>query len=215
MDYSPAPSDKFSFGLWTVGNLGRDPFGEPVRAPRSPVELVHLLGEVGAWGVNFHDNDLVPIDATPAERDRIVRDFQARPRRQRPGRADGHHQPLHDPVFKDGAFTANDPQVRAYAVQKTMRAMDLGVELRREDLRLLGRPRRRRERCHQAARSTRSSASARRSTSSANTCIDQGTATGSRSRPSPTSRAAISTWPTDRPRTWHSSRRWTIRRWSA
>src|SRR5690349_5864381 len=75
-DFTPTPADKFTFGLWTVGNIGRDPFGEPVRAPRSPVELAHLLAEVGAWGVNFHDNDLVPIDATPAKRDRIVRDFK-------------------------------------------------------------------------------------------------------------------------------------------
>jgi xylose isomerase len=128
MDYSPAPSDKFSFGLWTVGNLGRDPFGEPVRAPRSPVELVHLLAEAGAWGVNFHDNDLVPIDATPTDRDRIVRDFRAALA------ATGLVVPMAttnlftDPAFKDGAFTANDPQVRAYALHKTMRAIDLGVE---------------------------------------------------------------------------------------
>ena len=71
-DYQPTPADKFSFGLWTVGNIGRDPFGDPVRRPLSPVEIVHLLTEAGAYGVNLHDNDLVPIDATPAERDRIV-----------------------------------------------------------------------------------------------------------------------------------------------
>jgi xylose isomerase len=77
VDYTPKPEDKFTFGLWTVGNIGRDPFGEPVRQPISPSEIVHLLAETGAYGVNFHDNDLVPIDATPAERDRIVRDFKA------------------------------------------------------------------------------------------------------------------------------------------
>ena len=64
--YDPKPEHKFTFGLWTIANQGRDPFGEPVRAPMSPVNIVHLLAEVGAWGVNFHDNDLVPIDATPA-----------------------------------------------------------------------------------------------------------------------------------------------------
>ena len=73
--YQPNPEDKFTFGLWNVGNIGRDPFGESVRAARSPVELVHLLADVGAYGVNFHDNDLVPIDATTVERDRIVREF--------------------------------------------------------------------------------------------------------------------------------------------
>ncbi|HKT38930.1 MAG TPA: xylose isomerase, partial [Ktedonobacterales bacterium] len=128
-DFTPTPADKFTFGLWTVGNIGRDPFGEPVRSPRSPVELVHLLAEVGAWGVNFHDNDLVPIDATPAERDHIVRDFKQ-------ALSDtGVVVPMAttnlftDPAFRDGAFTSNDAQVRAYALQKTMRAIDLGVEL--------------------------------------------------------------------------------------
>ncbi|HUS15366.1 MAG TPA: xylose isomerase [Chloroflexia bacterium] len=128
-DYQPRATDKFTFGLWTVGNIGRDPFGEPVRAVVSPVDIVHLLAEAGAWGVNFHDNDLVPIDATPADRDRIVREFRAALD------ATGLVVPMAttnlftDPAFKDGAFTANDPKVRAYALQKTMRAIDLGVEL--------------------------------------------------------------------------------------
>ncbi len=129
MAYEPRPEHKFSFGLWTVGNVGRDPFGEPVRPALSPVELVHLLAEVGAWGVNFHDNDLVPIDATPVERDRIVREFQ------KALDDTGLVVPMattnlfSDPAFRDGAFTSNDPEVRAYALQKTMRAIDLGVEL--------------------------------------------------------------------------------------
>lgn len=128
-DYTPKPEHKFTFGLWTVGNIGRDPFGGPVRDVKSPVELVHLLAEVGAWGVNFHDNDLVPIDATPAERDRIVRDFKSALSKT------GLLVPMattnlfSDPIFKDGAFTANDSKVRAYALQKTMSAIDLGVEL--------------------------------------------------------------------------------------
>lgn len=127
--YEPSPAHKFTFGLWTVGNIGRDPFGEPVRPALSPVEIVHLLADVGAWGVNFHDNDLVPIDASAAERDRIVRDFRAALD------ATGLVVPMAttnlftDPAFKDGAFTSNDARVRAYALQKTMRAIDLGVEL--------------------------------------------------------------------------------------
>lgn len=128
-DFTPNPSDKFTFGLWTVGNIGRDPFGEPVRTPLPAVDAVHLLAEVGAYGVNFHDNDLVPIDATASERDQIVRDFKA-------ALADtGLVVPMAttnlftDPAFKDGAFTANDPHVRAYALQKTLRAIDLGIEL--------------------------------------------------------------------------------------
>jgi xylose isomerase len=128
-NYEPQPEHMFTFGLWTVGNPGRDPFGEPVRKSLSPVELVHLLADVGAYGVNFHDNDLVPIDATPAERDKIVRDFK------QALETTGLKVPMAttnlfaDPVFKDGAFTANDPKVRAYALQKTMNAIDLGAEL--------------------------------------------------------------------------------------
>jgi xylose isomerase len=126
--YAPRPEHKFSFGLWTVGNRGRDPFGDAVRPPLPPVEAVRLLAEVGAWGVNFHDDDLVPIDATPSERDRIVRDFR------QVCEETGIVVPMatvnlfYEAVFRDGAFTANDPAVRAYSVQKTMRAMDLGAE---------------------------------------------------------------------------------------
>jgi xylose isomerase len=93
------------------------------------VELVHLLAEVGAWGVNFHDNDLVPIDATPTERDRIVRDFKAALSETGLVVPMATTNLFTDPVFKDGAFTSNDPKVRAYALQKTMNAIDLGVEL--------------------------------------------------------------------------------------
>ena len=127
--YTPQPADKFTFGMWTVGNIGRDPFGEPVRGALTPVQIVHLLAEVGAWGVNLHDNDLVPIDASAAERDRIVRDFQAALRETGLVVPMATTNLFTDPAFKDGAFTSNDPRVRAYAVQKTMRAMDLGVEL--------------------------------------------------------------------------------------
>ena len=125
----PSRADKFTFGLWTVGNRGRDPFGEFVRPPLDPVEAVEKLAALGAWGVNFHDNDLVPIDAAAAERDRIVARFRSALT------ATGMTVPMAttnlftDPVFRDGAFTSHDPGVRAYAVQKTMRAMDLGVEL--------------------------------------------------------------------------------------
>lgn len=128
-DYQPKPEHKFSFGLWTVGNPGRDAFGKPVRKALSPVEIVHLLAEVGAWGVNFHDNDLVPIDATPTERNQIVAAFKEALDQT------GIIVPMattnlfSDPTFKDGAFTSNDSRVRAYALQKTMNAIDLGVEL--------------------------------------------------------------------------------------
>jgi xylose isomerase len=128
-DYTPKPEHKFTFGLWTVGSRGRDPFGDVVRGAKSPVELVHLLAEVGAWGVNFHDNDLIPIDATSAERDRIVKDFKAALAQTSICVPMATTNLFYDPAFKDGAFTANDPRVRAYALQKTMNAIDLGAEL--------------------------------------------------------------------------------------
>ena len=127
--FHPTPADRFTFGLWTVGHRGGDPFGLPTRPVLAPVDAVRKLGEIGAYGVNLHDNDLVPIDATPADRDRIVRDFKR-------ATADaGLVVPMAttnlftDPVFKDGAFTSNDAAVRAYALQKTLAAIDLGAEL--------------------------------------------------------------------------------------
>jgi xylose isomerase len=128
-NYQPKPEHKFTFGLWTVGNRGRDPFGDATRATLSPVTIVKRLNELGAYGVNLHDNDLVPIDATSAERDRIVREFK------QALDDTGMKVPMattnlfYDPVFKDGAFTSSDPRVRMYALQKTMRSMDLGAEL--------------------------------------------------------------------------------------
>src|SRR5215217_1838175 len=127
--FKPRPEHKFTFGLWTVGNRGRDPFGDAVRPTLTPVDAVQLLAECGAMGVNLHDNDLVPIDANASERDRIVREFKAV--------CEAHNLKVpmatvnlfYDPVFRDGAFTANDRNVREYALQKTMRAMDLGHEL--------------------------------------------------------------------------------------
>ena len=127
-DFSPKPEHKFTFGLWTVGSVGRDPFGGSVREAKSPADLVRLLGEVGAYGVNFHDNDLIPIDASPSEADAIKKEFR------RALDETGIVVPMAttnlfgDPIFKDGAFTSNDSKVRAYALQKTMNAIDLGVE---------------------------------------------------------------------------------------
>jgi xylose isomerase len=127
--YSPTKDDRFSFGLWTVGNRGADPFGDAVRPLRDVAYLVRGLAECGAWGVNLHDNDLVPFDASVAERDRIVREFK------RVLADTGMVVPMattnlfRHPVFKDGAFTANDPKVRAFALKKTMDAIDLGAEL--------------------------------------------------------------------------------------
>ncbi|MAG56784.1 MAG: xylose isomerase [Planctomycetes bacterium] len=127
--YQPTKDDRFSFGLWTVGNPGADPFGGPVREVMDPCYIVQKLAECGAWGVSLHDNDLVPFGASAAERDAIVKDFRAA--------LDAHEivvpmattNLFSHAVFKDGAFTANDSKVRAFALRKTMDAIDLGVEL--------------------------------------------------------------------------------------
>lgn len=127
--YTPRPEHHFTFGLWTVGNIGRDPFGEPVRALLDAPYIVRKLAELGAYGVNLHDEDLIPRDTGTAERDRIVREFR------RALDETGLKVPMAttnlfaDPAFRDGAFTSNDARVRAYALQKTMVAMDLGAEL--------------------------------------------------------------------------------------
>jgi xylose isomerase len=127
--FTPRPEDHFTFGLWTVGNPGRDPFGLAVREPIPPVKIVRRLAELGAYGVNLHDEDLVPFGAAPAERDRIVREFKGALGET------GMKVPMAttnlftQPVFREGAFTSNDAAVRALALQKTMRSIDLGVEL--------------------------------------------------------------------------------------
>jgi len=128
-NYQPKPEDKFTFGLWTLGNRGRDPFGDAVRPTFPPNDIASVLGEIGAWGVNLHDNDLVPIDATPKERDKIVREFKAACNEAGVVVPMATVSLFFHPVFRDGAFTSNDLEVRAYAIQKTMRAMDLGAEL--------------------------------------------------------------------------------------
>ncbi|MFI8929244.1 xylose isomerase [Streptomyces sp. NPDC053474] len=129
MSYQPTPEDKFSFGLWTVGWQGRDPFGEATRAPLDPADAVRRLAEIGAYGVTFHDDDLIPFGASEADRATHVKRFRAALD------ATGLVVPMATtnlfahPVFKDGAFTANDRDVRRYALRKTIRNIDLAVEL--------------------------------------------------------------------------------------
>ena len=127
--YTPTREDKFSFGLWTVGNPGRDPFGDPTRPPLAPERIVQRLSELGAWGINLHDNDLVPIDATPQQRDKIASDFKNALNNFGMVVPMATTNTFSHPVFKDGGFTSNDPKIRAYGLQKIMQAIDLGVEL--------------------------------------------------------------------------------------
>lgn len=127
--YEPRPEHHFTFGLWTVGNPGRDPFGHEVRPPLDPVEAVERLAELGAYGVNFHDDDLVPHGSSAADREAILKRFRAALDRT------GMKVPMATtnlfslPIFKDGAFTANDPQIRRFAVAKTFEAIELGASL--------------------------------------------------------------------------------------
>ena len=126
---TPSPADKFTFGLWTVGWQGRDPFGDATRPALDPVEAVHRLAELGAYGLTFHDDDLIPAGSSAAERDAHIARFRAALEET------GLRVPMATtnlfthPVFKDGAFTANDRDVRRYALRKTIRNIDLAAEL--------------------------------------------------------------------------------------
>jgi len=125
----PVPTDKFSFGLWTVGNPGRDQFGDATRSRLDPNEMLRRLSELGAFGVSMHDDDLVPPSSSPAERDQIVGRFKATLAETGMVVSMATTNLFGHPVFKDGAFTSNDRAVRRYAIAKTMRAIDLGAEL--------------------------------------------------------------------------------------
>src|SRR5919204_4145249 len=122
-------SPRFTFGLWTVGNPGRDPFGGPTRDPIDPVESVKRLGELGAWGVSLHDEDLIPYGTPAAERDRIVAAFKDALSERGLGVGMATTNLFGHPAFKDGAFTSNDRGVRRAAIGKAMRSIDLGAEL--------------------------------------------------------------------------------------
>ncbi|MEB8343427.1 xylose isomerase [Streptomyces endophyticus] len=129
MTYQPTPDDKFTFGLWTVGWQGRDPFGDATRPALDPVESVQRLSELGAHGVTFHDDDLIPFGASETERESHIKRFR------QALDATGMVVPMATtnlfthPVFKDGGFTANDRDVRRYALRKVIRNIDLAAEL--------------------------------------------------------------------------------------
>jgi len=127
--YAPKPEHKFTFGLWTTANTGRDPFGAETRPPLDPITNIRKMAEVGAWGFNFHDNDLIPFGASLYERDRIVREAKSVMASTGIVCSMATTNLFSHPVFKDGAFTSNDAAVRAFAIQKTMQAIDLGVEM--------------------------------------------------------------------------------------
>ena len=129
MATTPSPADRFSFGLWTVGWQARDPFGDATRPPLDPVRAVHRLAELGAWGVSFHDDDVVPFQMSEAEREHGLKALRSALDDT------GIVVPMvttnlfFHPVFKEGAFTANDRDVRRFALRKVMRNLDLAAEL--------------------------------------------------------------------------------------
>ncbi|MSV42525.1 MAG: xylose isomerase [Actinobacteria bacterium] len=126
---APTPSDKFTFGLWTVGWQARDPFGDATRPALDPVESVHRLAELGAYGVTFHDDDLIPFGADDDDRAKHIARFRGALA------ATGMRVPMMTtntfthPVFKDGAFTSNDRDIRRFALRKVLRNIDLAADL--------------------------------------------------------------------------------------
>ena len=128
-DLQPAPADKFTFGLWTVGWPGRDPFGDATRAPLDPIVSVENLARLGAYGVTFHDDDLIPFGSDDATREGLIKRFRAA--------LDEHGLVVPmmttnlftHPVFKDGGMTANDRDVRRFAIGKVLRNIDLAAEM--------------------------------------------------------------------------------------
>lgn len=125
----PTPADRFTFGLWTVGWQARDPFGAESRAPVDPVETVHRLAELGAYGLNFHDDDLVPFELSQAERDEGIARFRKALDETGLKVPSATTNLFFHPVFRDGAFTSNDRDVRRFAMRKVLRNLDLAAEL--------------------------------------------------------------------------------------
>src|SRR5471030_1874883 len=123
------PEDKFTFGLWTVGWMAQDPFGDATRPALDPVETVHRLAELGAYGVTFHDDDLIPFGSSDAERAKHIERFKAALKETGLVVPMATTNLFTHPVFKDGGFTSNDRAIRRYALRKVMRNLDLAVEL--------------------------------------------------------------------------------------
>src|SRR5690606_2889518 len=129
MTLQPTSADRFTFGLWTVGWTGADPFGVATRKNLDPVEAVHKLAELGAYGITFHDNDLIRFDATASQREQILSDFRAALKET------GLKVPMvttnlfSHPVFKDGGFTSNDRSIRRFALSKVLHNIDLAAQM--------------------------------------------------------------------------------------
>ncbi len=127
--FTPTKDDKFAFGIWCLQNRGRDPFGEPTRPEVNSLECIRGLAKRHCYGFEFHDNDLIPFDASAAQRDQIIRDVKKALADWDIKATMATTNLFTHPVFKDGAFTSTDPAVRAFATQKVMRVLDLAAEL--------------------------------------------------------------------------------------
>lgn len=129
MTREPRPEDRFSFGLWTIAHPGRDPFGDSTRPPLPPVDFVRGLAEIGAWGVSFHDDDLMSFGAPESQRRRELETFKSALEQTGIVCSMATTNLFWHPVFKDGAFTSNDRDVRRFAIAKTLRNIDIAAEL--------------------------------------------------------------------------------------
>ncbi|GAA4941574.1 xylose isomerase [Streptomonospora halophila] len=128
-DYQPVREDKFTFGLWTVGWRGVNTFGEPVRPVLDPVEAVRRLSDLGAYGVTFHDDDLIPPGSDAAAREQVLKRFRGALEETGLVVPMATTNLFSDPVFRDGGFTSNSRDVRRYALRKVLRNIDLAAEM--------------------------------------------------------------------------------------
>ena len=130
--YAPTREDKFAFGVWCLQNRGRDPFGDQTRPELSAIECIKGLAQRNCYGFEFHDNDVVPYEASASQRAQILKDIKK-------GMSDWGIKAtmattnlFYHPVFKDGAFTSTDPAIRAFATQKVLSAIDVAADMATE-----------------------------------------------------------------------------------
>ncbi|MGO1383632.1 MAG: xylose isomerase [Arachnia sp.] len=126
---TPTPQDKFSFGLWTVGWAARDQFGAASRPALNPFDSIRKLTELGAWGFTFHDNDVIPFDASENEREKLISELESTISETGITCEMVTTDTFAEPIFKDGAFTSNDRDVRRYGLRKVLRNVDLAGRL--------------------------------------------------------------------------------------
>src|SRR5438105_6411481 len=128
-NYAPTKNDKFAFGIWCLQNRGRDPFGDQTRPELPALDCIRGLAQRNCYGFEFHDNDLIPFEASAAQRDQILRDVKNAIGDWGIKATMATTNLFYHPIFKDGAFTSTDPAVRAFATQKVLNALDIAAQL--------------------------------------------------------------------------------------